>query len=85
MHYFVSILVLQSSLRGREILLFCCYCLTDVLLLLCSVALPHGAVGWSAVFDCGISRPYWLCFLHAIYRWWPKLFVTFFLPLRLNL
>ena len=22
----------------------------------CSVALPHGAVGWSAVCDCGISR-----------------------------
>ena len=21
----------------------------------CSVALPHGAVGWSAVCDCGIS------------------------------
>ena len=21
----------------------------------CYVALPHGAVGWSAVFDCGIS------------------------------
>ena len=20
----------------------------------CSVALPHGAVGWSEVFDCGI-------------------------------
>ena len=22
---------------------------------ICSVALPHGAVGWSAVCDCGIS------------------------------
>ena len=21
----------------------------------CSLALPHGGVGWSAVFDCGIS------------------------------
>ena len=21
----------------------------------CPAALPHGAVGWSAVFDCGIS------------------------------
>ena len=21
----------------------------------CSVALPHSAVGWSAVYDCGIS------------------------------
>ena len=25
-----------------------CYCK-------CSVALPHGAVGWSAMCDCGIS------------------------------
>ena len=25
-----------------------CYCK-------CSVALPHGAVGWSVVCDCGIS------------------------------
>ena len=25
-----------------------CYCK-------CSVALPHGAMGWSAVCDCGIS------------------------------
>ena len=24
----------------------------------CSVALPHGAVGWSAVCDCDISRSY---------------------------
>ena len=34
MHYFVSILVLQSSWRGRESWLLCYYCLTDVLLLL---------------------------------------------------
>ena len=33
----------------------CYYCLTDVLFYKCSVALPHGAVGWSAVCDCGIS------------------------------
>ena len=24
----------------------------------CSVTLPHGAVGWSAVCDCGTSRSY---------------------------
>ena len=24
----------------------------------CSVALPHGAVGWSAVCDCGITSSY---------------------------
>ena len=28
----------------------------------CSVALPHGAVGWSAVCDCGISLTYSLTF-----------------------
>ena len=27
--------------------MYCCY--------KCSEALPHGAVGWSAVCDCGIS------------------------------
>ena len=26
----------------------------------CSVALPHGDVGWSAVCDCGISGSYLL-------------------------
>ena len=28
----------------------------------CSVALPHGAVGWSAACDYGISRSYSLTF-----------------------
>ena len=35
--------------------MLCFFCLTDVLLLYMFVALPHGAVGWSAVSDCGIS------------------------------
>ena len=65
MHYFVSILVLQSSLRGREekagcfaiivLQVYCCYKF--------AVALPHGAVGWSAVCGCGISWSYSLTFL----------------------
>ena len=29
----------------------------------CSMTLPHGAVGWSAVCQCGISRSYSLAFL----------------------
>ena len=29
----------------------------------CSVALPPGAMVWSVVCDCGISRPYSLAFL----------------------
>ena len=28
----------------------------------CSVALPHGDVGWSALCDCGISYSYSLAF-----------------------
>ena len=40
--------------RKRELVALL-YCLTDILLLKCSVTLPHGAVGWSAVCDCGIS------------------------------
>ena len=27
----------------------------------CSASLPHGAVGWSAVCDCGTSSSYYLC------------------------
>ena len=56
MYYFVSFLVLQSSRRGREmascfaffVLQMSCYCKR-------SVTLPHGAMGWPAVYDCGIS------------------------------
>ena len=55
MHYLhvVSFLVLQSYRRGRAV------CFTFIVSLVscdchCSVALPHGAVGWSAVFVCGI-------------------------------
>ena len=45
MHYFVSILILQSSWRGRESCLqMYCYCKR-------SVALPHGAMARSAVYD----------------------------------
>ena len=50
-HYFVSILVLQSSLWGRESWLLCFVCLPDD----CCVALPHGAMGLSAICVCGIS------------------------------
>ena len=31
---------------------------------ICPVALPHGAVGWSAVCDCGISNSYSLFGIH---------------------
>ena len=30
---------------------------------LCSLTLPHGAVGWSAVCECGISLSYLLHFV----------------------
>ena len=42
----MSFLVLQLSSRGKGCLL-CFYCLADVLLVcVCSMALPSGAVGW---------------------------------------
>ena len=34
----------------------------------CSVALPHGAMGWSAVCDCGISLSYSLAFFLILGR-----------------
>ena len=36
------------------------------------LALPHGAVGWSAVSDCGISYSYSLTFLLHL---WYQLFI----------
>ena len=55
MHYFVSFLVC-NHLEEEErtgcfafcVLWMSCYCI-------CSVALPNGAMSWSAVCDCGIS------------------------------
>ena len=38
-----------------------------IVTLKCSLALPHGAVGWSAVFDCGISWLYSFTFLSMIF------------------
>ena len=41
-----------------------------------SVALPHGAVGWSAVCDCGISWSYSLTFSPGIQ--WGNVFIVRF-------
>ena len=46
MHYFVSI----KLKRKKKLIVFQMYCYYN-----CSVALPHGAEGWSAACDCGIS------------------------------
>ena len=51
-----ALLCVHSSLAKKEkagcfatiVLQMYCYCK-------CSVVVLHGAVGWSAVFDCGIS------------------------------
>ena len=43
-------LVLQSSHRERKITSRFTLCAIE-----CSVALPHGAVGWFTVCDCGVS------------------------------
>ena len=44
-----------------------CFALTVYLMMSCdshcSVALPHGIKGWSAVCECGISLSYLLAFL----------------------
>ena len=54
MRYFVSFLVCyylgeeeRAGCFAFIVLLVSCYCK-------CSVALSHGAMGWSAVCDCGI-------------------------------
>ena len=35
-----------------------CKCHVDVMWLFLSCVLPHGALGWSSVFDCGILWSY---------------------------
>ena len=59
--YFV-LLVLQSPVWEMRV-----GCFTLIVFLrscgcLCSVALPHGTICWSAVCDCGISYSYLLAF-----------------------
>ena len=57
MHYIVSFLVF-NHLEEEEragcfafvVIRMSCYCI-------CSVVLPYGALGWSAVCDCGINFP----------------------------
>ena len=53
MHYFVFILVLEKEKLVALLLLS--YRCSVTLYYKCSVALPRGAVGWSAACDCGIS------------------------------
>ena len=92
MHYSNSFLVLQSPWRGRESWLLCFNCRPDVLLYcICSVALPHSAVGWSAVCNCGISWSYSLTYRLNLVQLikeneilqWPPCFTTFW-PLKVG-
>ena len=55
MHYFVSILVCNHLKEEEKADCFAIIVLQMYLYCKCYVALPHGAVGWSAVCDCGIS------------------------------
>ena len=57
-----AVLVLQSSRCGRESWLLYFNCLPVVWRLVCSVALPRGAMGRSAVCGRGISLIYSLTF-----------------------
>ena len=50
-HSWLSIILRE---RERALCIWFAFCFSDVLLL-CSVSIPHGAVGWSAVCNCGIS------------------------------
>ena len=48
---------LQLSSRGRESWLLCFYLIVFWMFCYCKclVAFLHGALGWSAVYDCGIA------------------------------
>ena len=66
MHYFVPFLVLQSYVEEERA---CCFAFSVFWMSCCckcTVALPHGDVGCSAVCDCCISCSYSLiCFIRA--------------------
>ena len=51
--YVISSYAIILTRKGELVALL--YCLLDLLSHKYPVALPHGAVGWSAVCDCGIS------------------------------
>ena len=53
-HYLVSYIAI-ISLRKKDSWLLYFNCLLMSFDIQCSVSLPHGAVGWSTVCDCGIS------------------------------
>ena len=53
-HYFVSFLVLLPFEEDKRAGCFAIIVLGVSYYCKCSAALPHGAVGWSAVCDCGI-------------------------------
>ena len=58
---YVSLLILQLSniSWGRWSWLFCCNCALHVTCVsLCSLSLSQGAMGWSVVYDSGISWQY---------------------------
>ena len=63
----LSVLEERAGCLAFIIFRMSCYCK-------CSVALPHGAVGWSAVCDCGIYRPYLLTFSnkHVTKCWYER-------------
>ena len=64
LQYFVSFQVLQLSLFGREragcFLMLCFWVWGPFCQFL---TLPHGAIGWSVVCECGISWLYSITFL----------------------
>ena len=55
MYYSVSILVCNHLEKEEKADCLGCIVLQMSYYCKCSVALPHCAVGWSAVCDCGIS------------------------------
>ena len=57
-HYFVSFLVLHHHEEEERAGCFAFNVLQMSCYSICSVTLPHGAVGWSALCDCGISLSY---------------------------
>ena len=62
-HDHTHLLICGYSSRFRRLVCIVCYWYFLIIPTYFFLALPHSSVGWSAVCDCGISRPYSLFFL----------------------
>ena len=63
--YFAIILLRKRELAALHKLNCCLLSVLLSSICYCSVSVPNGVMGWSVVFDCGISMSYSLTFCYC--------------------